>query len=365
MIISFFNVPTVIILIAVLCFIQTAPQAQSIKRGRNEGTGNIAASNVIGSGNISLKANIKSHYSGNGFGSDPDGSLTVGIGEILQFSGAVSLSNFKSLGSARADAQITLPGNNSLRFFGMALQGSLFLSTEIDTVSSSAVSGKPEYHSYIRPSIVFDLDWISHFKKFPLKTYLWLGSYDNADLLFKYSQCAVRMGFEWRNIKNSFFTDIGLGFYKEKKTRSNPGDKTFAQQTFWIEPGVRYRLFNRISLLGALRVLVLQKTKPVNGLIPNYIRLSLGVEIPLIYKETNTEAIRTMMFIENQKIKHLDIISKSINEQKKMKTDFEINFGDLENDISQETDEQESLKRREEIKAKMDEIEHILETLDE
>lgn len=365
MIFSRFNVSSVIILITILCFIITAPQAQTIKRCRNEGTGNIAASNVIGSGNISLKASIKSRYGGKGFGSDPHGSLTVGIGEILQFSGAVSLFNFKSLGSARADAQITLPGNNSLRFFGMAFQGSLFLSTEIDTVSSSAASGKPEYHSYIRPSMVFDLDWMSRFKKIPLKTYLWLGSYDNADLLFKYSQCAVRMGFEWRDIKNSFFTDIGLGFYKEKKSRLNPGDKIFAQQTLWIEPGLRYRQFNRISFLGSLRVLVLQKTKPVNGLIPNYIRLSLGIEIPIVYKETNTEAIRTMIFIENRKSNHLDIISKSINAQKKMKTDFEINFGNLDNDISQETDEQESIKRREEIKAKMDEIEHILGILDE
>ena len=363
--ISHFKVPTAIIQIAFLCCIHTASQAQSIKRGRNEGTRNIAASNVLGSGNISLDANIKSSYGGNGFSSDPEGSLSVGIGDILQFSGAISLSNFKALGSAHADAQITLPGNNSLRFFGMALQGSLFLSTEIDTESVSAASGKPEYHSYMRPSLVFDLDWMSRFKKFPLKTYLWLGTYDNADLLFKYSQCAVRMGFEWRDMKNSFFTDIGVGFYREKKTHSNPGDKNFVQQTFWIEPGARYRLLNRVSLLGALRVLVLQKAKPVNRLIPNYIKLSLGIQIPLVYKETNTEAIRTMIFIENQKIQQQDIISKSINEQKKMRTDFEVNFEDFDKEISREADEQESLKRREEIKAKMDEIEHILESLDE
>jgi hypothetical protein len=349
----------------ILGFTQISTRAQSIKRGRNEGTYNIAASNAIGSGNITLEANIKSRYGGKGFGSDPDGSLTVGIADILQFSGGLSLSNFKKLGAAQANAQITLPRNNTFRFFGLALQGALFLSTEIDTVSKTAAAGKPEYHSYMRPSMVFDIDWMSRFRNFPVKTYLWLGAYDNADLLFKYSQLATRIGFEWRNMQNCLFADMGFGLYKERKTSTFSGDKQYSQQTLWIEPGARYRLFNRISLLGALRVLILQRTKPVNGLIPNYIRLSMGIQVPLIYKETNTEAIRTMIFVEKQKTEQQDIISKSISEQKKMRTDFEINFEDLDNNLSQETNDQESIKRREEIKDKMDEIEHILETLDE
>lgn len=339
--------------------------AQSIRRGRNEGTYNIAASNVTGSGNITLEANVKSHYGSNGFGIDPDGSLTVGIADILQFRGLISLTNFKAIGSAQANAQITLPGNNSFRFFGAALQGSLFLSTEIDTVSTSAASGKPEYHSYIRPSVVFDIDWMSRYKNMPLKSYLWLGTYDNPDMLFKYSQLASRIGIEWRSISNSVFTDIGLGLYKERKNGTFAGDTRFTQQTLWIEPGARYRLFNRISILGSLRVLILQRTKPVNGLPPDYVRLSFGIALPVTYKETNTEAIRTMIFTEKQKVQQQDIISKSIDQQKKMRTDFEINFEDLDSKSSENISEQEAIKRREEIKKKMDELEHILETLDE
>jgi hypothetical protein len=339
--------------------------AQSIRRGRNEGTYNITASNVIGSGNITLEANVKSHYGSDGFGVDPDGSLTVGIADILQFRGLLSLTNFKTIGSAQANGQITLPGNNSLRFFGAALQGSLFLSTETDTVSSSAASGKPEYHSYIRPSFVFDIDWMSRFKNLPLKSYLWLGAYDNSDLLFKYSQLASRIGIEWRSITNSVFADIGLGLYKERKNGTFQGDSKFAQQTLWIEPGARYRIFNRISIIGSLRVLIFQRTKLVNGLPPNYVRLSFGIAIPVTYKETNTEAIRTLIFTEKQKVQQQDIISKSIDQQKKMRTDFEINFEDLDNKSAENIDEQEAIKRREEIKKKMDELEHILETLDE
>ncbi|HEX2958111.1 MAG TPA: hypothetical protein VHO70_14855 [Chitinispirillaceae bacterium] len=363
---SFFN--HTIILAALVLVVYDCKHnvfAQSIRRGRNEGTYNIAASNVAGSGNITLESNVKSHYGSDGFGIDPDGSLTVGIADILQFRGLLSLTNFKTIGSAQAHAQITLPSNNSFRFFGAALQGALFLSTQIDTVSSSTTSGKPEFHSYIRPSLVFDIDWMARFKNVPLKSYLWLGAYDNAELLFKYSQLSTRIGIEWRNIRNSFFTDIGLGLYKELKTEVFSGDNRFAQQTLWIEPGVRYRIFNRVSILGALRILIFQRTKPVNGLPPNYIRLSFGIAVPITYKETDTEAIRTMVFIEKQKTQQQDIISKSIDQQKKMRTDFEINFDDLDNKSSENIDEQEAIKRREEISKKMDELEQILETLDE
>jgi hypothetical protein len=361
-----FHVRSVILTLTLVCgCLLSAIHAQSIKRGRNEGTYNIGASNVIGSGNITLETSIKSRYGGKGFSIDPDGSLTVGITDMLQFSGYLSLSNFKTLGAAQANAQITLPRNNTFRFFGIALQGSLFLSTEMDTVSKTATSGKPEYHSYIRPSMVIDVDWMSRFENLPLKTYIWLGTYDNSDLLFKYSQLATRLGIEWRNMQNSLFTDFGLGLYKEKKTVSSPGEKRYSQMTLWIEPGARYRLFQRISLIGALRILIIQKTKPVNGLIPNYVRLSLGIQLPITYKETNTEAIRTMMFIEKQKIQQQDIISKSISEQKEMRTDFEINFEDLDNKLSPDQNEQDAIKRREDIKKKMDEIEKILESIDE
>jgi hypothetical protein len=360
------NVRFVILTLTLVCgYLLSITHAQSIKRGRNEGTYNICASNVIGSGNITLETSIKSRYGGNGFSSDPDGSLTVGITDMLQFSGYLSLSNFKTLGAAQANAQITMPGNNTFRFFGIALQGSLFLSTEVDTISKTAASGKPEYHSYIRPSLVIDFDWMSRFEHLPIKTYFWLGTYDNSDLLFKYSQLAARLGVEWRNMQNSLFTDFGIGLYKGKKTGSSAGDERYSQMTLWIEPGARYRLFHRISLVGALRVLIIQRTKPVNGLIPNYVRLSLGIQIPITYKETNTEAIRTMMFIEKQKIQQQDVISKSINEQKKMRTDFEINFEDLDNKLSVDQNEQDAIKRREEIRKKMDEIEKILESIDE
>jgi hypothetical protein len=71
------------------------------------------------------------------------------------------------------------------------------------------------------------------------------------------------------------------------------------------------------------------------------------------------------MFIEKQKIQQQDIISKSISEQKEMRTDFEINFEDLDNKLSPDQNEQDAIKRREDIKKKMDEIEKILESIDE
>jgi hypothetical protein len=355
-----FPVTSLIILVLV-----TVVFSQNVKRGRNEGTFNIPASNVQGNGNISLFTTVNGHYNSNGFGSDPSGRITVGIADILQFSGQLSLTNFSTLGTAQAEAQITTPKNNRLRFIGLAFKMSLFLSTSIDTISNTAASGKPEYHSYLRPSLILDFDWLAKNKELPLKTYIWAGMYDNQDLLFKYNQLSFKSGLEWKLMKHSIFLDIGCGLYKEVKSPTFSGDKKFEQFSLWMEPGSRYRIFNRISVLSSLRVLLVQKVRNKDGLTPNYVKLSLGAELPLIYRETNTEAIRTMIFVEKEKEKEKDIIARSIESGKKVRTDFELNFEDLDQKSSLEEDEQAAIKQREELSKKMDEIERILESLDE
>lgn len=339
---------------------------QSVKRGRNEGTFNIPASNVMGNGNLTISGNLQGGYSGTGFRIDPGLSLGAGIAEIFQLCGKVAFTNFKSLGSLEAHVQLTTPGNDHLRFFGLSLSGDLYLSTEMDTITGVAASGKPEYNSYIRPSLIADLDWIAKFRRVPLKQYFLFSMADNPDLLYLYEQLSIKTGLEWKMYQHSFFCDVGLGLYKEKsnKQRRMPGDPGYVQQSLWVEPGFRYRVLGRYSILSALKVLIFQRVKETRPLVPNYVRLTVAFEAPLFFRETNTEAIRTLLFVEQEKEQKKDLITKTIEQGKKLKTDFEITFEDLSHDLIKDQDDRESIQKREEIQKRMEEIEQLLEALE-
>jgi len=337
-----------------------------IKRSRNEGTFNIPASNVMGNGNITIAAALASTFAPSGVRFDPGAYLAVGIANILQLSGRTAFTNFQTLGTTDAHLQLTMPGNDRLRFFGVSISGDLYLSTEMDTLTGTATTGKPEYHAYIRPSMTVDLDWIAKKKKVPLKTYLMLGMVDNPDLLFLYAQLSVKLGIELKFDRNSYSLDCGTGFYRELQRDESgfAGDPSYLQQRVWLEPAIRFRLFKRYSLLGAVRVLVFQRQKTERPLEPHYVRLSLAFEAPLLYRETGSEAIRSMIFVEKNKVEKPDTIDASINKGKQLTTKNKLSIEGLDIELEDGESEKEMLKRREEIQKKMEEIELLLEDLE-
>lgn len=353
-----------------LLFLLSASLSWSqVKRGRNEGTYNIPASNVLGNGNIITGGFISSSIGQSSLRFDPGLFLRVGIADILQLSGKTAMTNFKTLGGTEAHMHVTFPGNDHLRFFGASLSADLYLSTEMDTLSGAAIADRPEYHAYIRPSLTADLDWIALNNDLPLKTYLHLSMADNADLIYLYSQLSIKFGMEWKLSNNSYCIDFGAGLYKELKQLDShiSGDRTYKQQRFWFEPSIRHRLFNRISLLGAARILLLQKVKNERPLTPTYVRISTAVEVPLVYRETNTEAIRSMIFIDKNRQRKTDDIDSSLEHDIPLEQAFPLDVKglDLDLDSYSKEEEQEVLKQREEIQKKMEEIEKLLEDIND
>ncbi|NLD99722.1 MAG: hypothetical protein GX640_07595 [Fibrobacter sp.] len=354
-----YKLTTIFLLVfTLLCFAE-----QSVKRGRNEGTANIPASNVSGNGNLFVSSYLQSNYWRSGFLFDPGVMMGIGIADIMQLQAIATFTNFQKLGSTEINVQITTPGNNALRFFGIAVCGHLYLSTVMDTLTGDAVAEKPEFRSFIRPSLIADLDFIAINKRCKLKTYFSAGLIDNPNFLTVYDQISLKFGFEWKLLKNSYYLDAGAGFYKEKKSNVFRGDDRYKQQTFWLEPGLRYRLLNRMSLNMSLKATVLTKVKPQRPLPAHLAGLNIKLDIPIIFKETNTEAIRSLVFVEEQKISTKDRITRSIEQGKNIKTDFEIELGEFE-DLSSAEQEKESLKKKEEIQQKMDELESLLKELE-
>jgi hypothetical protein len=91
--------------------------------------------------------------------------------------------------------------------------------------------------------------------------------------------------------------------------------------------------------------------------------MSLSFEAPVYFRETNTEAIRTLIFMGKAKDKEKDRITRSIEQGKPIKTDFETGFEELAPDESDIDQQKEALRKKEEIQNKMEEIEKLLEDL--
>jgi hypothetical protein len=336
---------------------------QTVKRGRNEGTISLAPSNVIGNGNITLYAQPDARYNGEGLLLNPIIGGSIGISDIMQLTAQTVPLGTKGLGPTEAHVQLTLPGNDVLRFFGFAAGVDLFLSTALDTISLTTDLTKPDFNPFPSASLLIDLDWLALDKRLPLKTYLSVNLADNGELLYRYNQIAAKIGAEWKMNQHSLFADAGVGLYQEKRSKINPvADKDFAQYYGWIGPGGRYRLKNRFSVLAGLRFMIFQVRKDQNGIKPDFLGLSIRFEAPLLFKETNTEAIRTLIFMEQVKEKKTDLLAKSIESQHSVIGELNASLGDVGDstetfDYSRERNA--LLKRREEIQSKMKEIERI------
>jgi glutamine synthetase type III len=92
------------------------------------------------------------------------------------------------------------------------------------------------------------------------------------------------------------------------------------------------------------------------------------MEIPILYKETNTEAIRTLIFMKTVKGKQPDSLDKKISAGKTLLKDVNASLLGLQ-DSTEKSDaleeKEEIKKRREDTQKKMDEIEKLFMKLNE
>ncbi len=348
-----------------ICFFLAA--GQTVKRGRDEGTVSIGPSNVMGNGNLTLFIEPIVRYGLSGTDIDPVLGAQIGISDMMQLAGQFSPVGKKGLGPVEAHLQITTPGNDNLRFFGLALRADLYLSSTQDTLAATAQADKPEYNPYLLASITADLDWLALWKFFSVKTYLAIGMMDNIELLPFYDQLCIKSAFEWKMHRHSAFFGCGMGLYREKRNKTNPGDQWYKQNYFWIEPGGRYRLFGRLSIVGSTKLALFQNVKDQNPLKPELFNIALKLEAPVVLRETNTEVIRTLIFMERKKEKKLDSFEKKIVTGKSLIGEMSSSLLDAADSTGQGSAQEEKdavKKRREETHAKMEEIERLFGQLD-
>ncbi len=339
--------------------------AQTVKRGRNEGTFYIPASNVMGNGNITTYIDMSGILSSTEVEATNSVGASIGIAEILQFSAQTSFINFQRFGPTEIHLHATLPGNDKVRFFGVGAIADLYLSTSIDTLDTEADVTKPNYNPYPLATVIMDLDWLAKPKKLPLKTYLSASLLDNPKLLFEYKQLAFKTGLEWKMYKHSMFVDIGLGMYKVRNAEPDT-DTRFNQMYGWVSPGARYRIFNRFSILGNVRWTFFRNIDNTGSLNPEKLSIAVKFEAPILFKETNTEAIRTLVFMEKvkkEKKPEQEQLTKDIKSEIDLLGKFDNSILDLKDEdetFNYDKEKDNLIKRREEIKNNMIEIENLL-----
>jgi hypothetical protein len=340
---------------------------QTVKRGRDEGTIGISPSNVMGNGNLTMFIESIGRYNLDGFAFNPVLGAQIGVSDMMQLSTQLVPFGKNGLGPVEMHLQITTPNNDNLRFFGLALRADLFLSSTQDTLSATASTDKPEYNPYLLATAIADLDWLALWKFLPLKTYFSIGMMDNIELLPFYNQLSIKSAFEWKRYQHSVFFGIGLGLFQEKRSRKTPGDEGYPQRYFWIEPGCRYRLLGRYCIVGSTKLTLLQKGKQSSPVKPELFNVALKVEAPILLRETNTEVIRTLIFMEKEKEKKLDSFQAKVLTGKSLISDMNAFMLDAKGttvDTSYQDDKEVLKKRREDTHLKMEEIELLFMQLD-
>jgi len=114
-----------------------SPAWGQVKRSRAESIPGIVGSNTIGLGNIWSRSFLTfSSLSNDTLSLEPQQFLGLGLAQNMSiFAGAVPFEKgLKSIiGRSEAHLKVTLPSNDNLRFFGLALQADLLMSSEQDT----------------------------------------------------------------------------------------------------------------------------------------------------------------------------------------------------------------------------------------
>ncbi len=162
--------------------------------------------------------------------------------------------------------------------------------------------------------------------------------------------------------EHSIFFDAGVGLFKEKK--KNAIDPKYNQYYGWISPGGRYRLKNRFSIIGNFRLSMFPNVNKYGSVNPELFSLTVKFEAPIIFKETDTEAIRTLVFMEKKKEgKKEEQYSKDFESDTNVLNKFEKTMADLDTEVETfdyKKEKDELIRRREKVESMMEEIEKLL-----
>lgn len=300
-------------------------------RSRSESVPGMQASNTVGLGDVWLSGGLGTQFSvrpvlGDELAGMVDSAyrgdfrtlygsedrLRRDLRLVPMVGGAIGLAGFlhlefqsvpwdgEKLGASTARLKITTPGNDNLRVVGLGFSLNATLSTEEDIYSRGETT--PGFDPLLHFTAIADLDLIKAANGYPLKAYLNYSSLDDHTLARAYKQHRLAIALEHKGARRSWHLRLAAHKYKPLRTRFNPepGDGYLAA-FFELGAGYRACISDRVSVAAEIS---LDPVNPIRfydkeaGKPP---RIQAEVSAPLFYTETRTEAIRALIFNEQDR----------------------------------------------------------------
>jgi len=207
------------------------------------------------------------------------------------------------------------------------------------------------------------LDLIKIVKGLPIKFYANWSLFDNESLAPFYKQHSIRVGIEYKGPRNSGFVTLKYGLYKKvEKGKENAYD----EKILIVIPGFRYRILQRFSILGMIKVPALVDVKEKGGIPYEKFSISGGLEFPLFFRETNAEAIRAMIFLEQREGSEKDLTADREKQTENMDAIFGPKEGEEREEWRKILIEDDGLSEREKkIREKREKIEEELQKIED
>ncbi|MDB5048624.1 MAG: hypothetical protein JWO30_1695 [Fibrobacteres bacterium] len=300
-------------------------------RSRAEGVPGVLASNTVGLGDIWVTGGVSSYFRIRPVANDVlagsvdsvyrnDFRQLYGSGNKLQrdlllvpnIGAAIGLANFlhlevesvpwdgEKLGATTARLKFTLPGNDNLRVFGVGASLNATLSTEEDIYSKGETT--PGFDPLLYFSLMADVDWIKVSPSLPVKVYVNYSSLDDYRLVHAYTQHQVRFAAEYKGYRKGYYLRGSALFYKPLATRFNPDpDQEYLPTLFELGVGYRAVFGERFTFTADLGFDPIHPVSFYSQEVRKPPKIEIGIEAPLVYNETRAEAIRALIFNEEQR----------------------------------------------------------------
>lgn len=314
------------------CLAHAAMAAQM--RSRAEGVPGVLASNTVGLGDIWVTGGISSYFRIRPVANEmlsqtvdsvyrddfrqlygSENKLQRDLLLVPNIGAAIGLANFlhlevesvpwdgEKLGATTARLKFTLPGNDNLRVFGLGACLNATLSTEEDIYSRGETT--PGFDPLLYFSVMADLDWIKISNALPVKFYLNYSGLDDYRLAHAYTQHQVRVAAEYKGYRKGCYVRGSAMFYKPLATRFNPEPgKDFLPTLFDMGLGYRTMVGDRFTFTADVSF---DPTHPISFYsqeVRKPPKVEFRMEAPLVYNETHAEAMRALIFNEEQR-KHI------------------------------------------------------------
>ena len=362
------------------------------KRSRAESIPRILSSNTVGLGNIFIKGGMQTYFyspldlpyiiDSLSFRENVDNTATLETKNkntsrnfflAPYIKGTIGLTNFlhlelssipwtgNKIGITTAKLKCTLPGNDNLRIVGIGSTVNVTLSTEENIIASQKET--PSFDPIISYTLIADLDLIKKFPNFPAKLYFNYSNTENYLIYHLFHQHTVKIGLEIKQEKYSYYLKAGITAYKPKDQDNSYISESFEERAISLVSEVGFGYRKRFSKVWPFTLNLDFEFDPINplkfwdGALSKTPLVSFLIEVPFYFQETNTEARRAMIFVENRSKEMKTNISKrkkvAISElsfEKLMLIDTEKSINDtLLNSTLENNDRLELIEKRKRI----------------